>query len=577
MMFRMESEPQAHGMAPAYRNHATLTKLATCDRFDSARVGVVACTRMSLDALAFDDSFVRRLPADPEPRNYRRKVLGAAYSRVSPTPVAAPRMLAWTPEVARLVGLPEQGDDALAEVFAGNRVLPGMQPYAACYGGHQFGNWAEQLGDGRAITLGERVHAGQRFELQLKGAGPTPYSRMGDGRAVLRSSIREYLCSEAMHHLGVPTTRALCLVGTGETVVRDMFYDGHPRPEPGAIVCRVAPTFLRFGNFELPSARGDRALLGQLLDYAITHHFSELGPPSPESYAAFFRTVCERTATMIAHWMRVGFVHGVMNTDNMSILGLTIDYGPYGWIDDFDPDWTPNTTDGDRRRYRFGAQPEVAAWNLVRFATALRPMFADLAPLEAGLAAYHEVLERESLRSFAGKLGLDEFADEDPESPDSGVALVNAMLRILTATPTDMTIFFRRLADVPLDEHASDDALLEPLRDAYYEPGAHAHADLRTRTLAWLRTLGGRVRAQGHEAATRRARMHGQNPKFVLRNYMAQEAIELAEQGDLSRVHALLELVRRPYDEQPGCEGFAAKRPAWARERAGCSMLSCSS
>lgn len=532
---------------------------------------------MDLDALAFDDSFVRRLPGDPEPRNYRRKVQGAAYSRVSPTLVAAPRMLAWTPEVARLVGLPERADDRFAAVFAGNSVLPTMQPYAACYGGHQFGNWAEQLGDGRAITLGERVHEGRRFELQLKGAGPTPYSRMGDGRAVLRSSIREYLCSEAMHHLGVPTTRALCLVESGEQVVRDMFYDGHPKPEPGAIVCRVAPSFLRFGNFELPAARGDRALLGQLLDYAIEHHFAEIGAPGPDAYAAFFRTVCERTAIMIAHWMRVGFVHGVMNTDNMSILGLTIDYGPYGWIDDFDPDWTPNTTDGDRRRYRFGAQPEVAAWNLVRFATALRPIVADLAPLEAGLAAYHEVLERESLRSFAGKLGIDEFGHEDPDSPDSGVALVNAMLRILTATPTDMTIFFRRLADVPLDEHAGDDALLEPLRDAYYEPTALANADLRTRTLAWLRRLGARVRAQGHDAAARRARMHRFNPKFVLRNYMAQEAIELAEQGDVSRMHELLELVRRPYDEQPGRERFAGKRPAWARERAGCSMLSCSS
>lgn len=531
---------------------------------------------LGLDA-TFDDSFVRLLPGDPEPRNYRRKVLGAAYSRVSPTAVAAPRMLAWTPEVAQLVGLPEQGIDALAEVFAGNRMLPGMQPYAACYGGHQFGNWAEQLGDGRAITLGERVHAGRRFELQLKGAGPTPYSRMGDGRAVLRSSIREYLCSEAMHHLGVPTTRALCLVATGEAVVRDMFYDGNPKPEPGAIVCRVAPSFLRFGNFELPAARGDRALLGQLLDYAISHHFAELGPPGPDAYAAFFRTVCERTAIMIAHWMRVGFVHGVMNTDNMSILGLTIDYGPYGWIDDFDPDWTPNTTDGDRRRYRFGAQGEVAAWNLVRFATALRPIFADLAPLEAGLAAYHEVLERESLRSFAGKLGLDDFGHEDPESPEGGVALVNALLRILSATPTDMTIFFRRLADVPLDEHAGDEALLEPLRDAYYEPAALANADLRARTLAWLRKLVARVRAQGHEPEPRRARMHRFNPKFVLRNYMAQEAIELAEQGDLSRVHALLDLLRRPYDEQSERERFAAKRPAWARERAGCSMLSCSS
>jgi uncharacterized protein YdiU (UPF0061 family) len=538
-------------------------------------------SELNFDALEFDDSFVRGLPADPEPNNFRRKVLGACFSRVRPTPVAKPELLAWTPEVARLLGLPEhpspQDRSALAEVFAGNRLLPGMDPYAACYGGHQFGNWADQLGDGRAISLGERLHAGLRWELQLKGAGPTPYSRMGDGRAVLRSSVREYLCSEAMHHLGVPTTRALSLVTTGEDVIRDMFYDGHPRPEPGAIVCRVAPSFLRFGNFELFAARDDRATLQRLADYAITTHFPELGPPSIAVYAEWFAEVCRRTAFMIAQWMRVGFVHGVMNTDNMSILGLTIDYGPYGWIDDFDSNWTPNTTDAGSRRYRFGNQPKIAAWNLAKFATALHSLIGDVAPLEAGMQAYHDALEHHSLACYAGKLGIAEFhAEADPDQPGSGVALINDLLRLLSRTPTDMTLFFRALADVPIDEAATDTALLEPLQAVYYAPES-VSAEVREHTLAWLRALATRVRVEGHDPAQRRVRMHAHNPQYVLRNYLAQLAIDAAEQGDPSVLHELLDTLRRPYEAQPGREHFAEKRPEWARERAGCSMLSCSS
>ncbi|MEO8008483.1 MAG: protein adenylyltransferase SelO family protein, partial [Betaproteobacteria bacterium] len=282
-----------------------------------------------MQTLSFDNTFVRELPADPGTGTQRRQVHGALYSRVVPTPVAAPRLIAYSREVAEMLGI-DQADiesPAFAQVLAGNRLLDGMQPYAANYGGHQFGNWAGQLGDGRAITLGETVNAkGERWELQLKGAGPTPYSRTADGRAVLRSSIREFLCSEAMHHLGVPTTRALSLVATGEPVVRDMFYDGHPRSEPGAIVCRVAPSFVRFGNFELPTSRDDLVLLRRLIDFTIRRDFPELISEYDEDdeqlRCAWFTQVCERTARMVAHWMRVGFVHGVMNTDNMSILGL---------------------------------------------------------------------------------------------------------------------------------------------------------------------------------------------------------------------------------------------------------------
>ena len=284
-----------------------------------------------LESLAFTNRFTRGLPADTEERNTRRQVRGACFSRVKPTPVARPELVAHAREVAELLDLevtPENEND-FAEVFGGNRLLPNMDPFAMCYGGHQFGNWAGQLGDGRAINLGEVVNSrGQHLTLQLKGAGPTPYSRTADGMAVLRSSIREFICSEAMHHLGVPTTRALSLVVTGERVMRDMFYDGNPAYEPGAVVCRVAPSFTRFGNFQIFAARQEMDQLRQLTDFTLRNDFPHLGEPSRETYAAMFDEVCRTTAAMVAHWMRVGFVHGVMNTDNMSILGLTIDYGP---------------------------------------------------------------------------------------------------------------------------------------------------------------------------------------------------------------------------------------------------------
>ncbi|MCK5355929.1 MAG: YdiU family protein, partial [Methyloprofundus sp.] len=329
-----------------------------------------------LNHLNFDNHFINQLPADKETANHRRQVENACYSHVVPTAVANPQLVAYAKEVAALFDLSEEDcqSDRFTQVFAGNQLANGMQPYAMCYGGHQFGNWAGQLGDGRAINLGEVVNQkGERWAMQLKGAGATPYSRTADGLAVLRSSLREFLCSEAMYHLGVPTTRALSLVTTGEQVVRDMFYDGHPKAELGAVVCRVAPSFIRFGSFEIHTSRGDNELLRKLVDYTILTDFPHLGAPSPEVYLAWFNEVCAKTAQMIVHWQRVGFVHGVMNTDNMSILGLTIDYGPYGWLDNFDPDWTPNTTDSGQRRYRFGNQPQIAGWNLNQLANAIYP------------------------------------------------------------------------------------------------------------------------------------------------------------------------------------------------------------
>ncbi|HEU4321819.1 MAG TPA: YdiU family protein [Roseiflexaceae bacterium] len=515
-----------------------------------------------MNQLLFDNRFVAELPGDPEEGPRRRQVERACWSRVLPTPVAEPRLLAHSREVAELLGLSEADVAApeFASVFGGNALLPGMQPYAACYGGHQFGHWAGQLGDGRAITLGEVVNAqGQRWELQLKGAGPTPYARRADGRAVLRSSVREFLCSEAMHHLGVPTTRALSLVATGDQVVRDMFYDGRPRLEPGAVVCRVAPSFIRFGNFEIFAARRDQATLEQLVDFTIARDFPELAGDR----ARWFEEVCMRTARMAVHWMRVGFVHGVMNTDNMSILGLTIDYGPYGWIDNFDLDWTPNTTDADERRYRFGHQPAIAQWNLGCLATALRGLFPTTAPLEAGLARFAEVYTTESRAMTAAKLGLGAFRDAD-------AGLVAELYGLMQRSEVDMTIFFRRLALLDAETPS-----LDPLVEAFYRE------ELRERYAGewerWLRRYAERLRDDGAPPEQRRSQMDAANPQIVLRNYLAQEAIDRAEQGDPGGIHTLLEALRRPYDDQPQYAEFARRRPDWARQRAGCSMLSCSS
>jgi uncharacterized protein YdiU (UPF0061 family) len=536
----------------------------------------VASHAGSLRELEFDATFVRELPGDPVLTNVPRQVQDAAYTRVDPTPVRAPRLIGWAGAVAELVGLDARARDCdeTAQVLGGNLVLPGMQPYAARYGGHQFGNWAGQLGDGRAITLGEVLSArGERYDVQLKGAGRTPYSRTADGRAVLRSSVREFMCSEAMHYLGVPTTRALGLVATGETVIRDMFYDGNPEPEPGAIVCRVAPTFIRFGNFEIFAANEETASLKRLADYVIRYHYPELGEPSQATYARWFEEICRRTAVLVAQWMRVGFVHGVMNTDNMSILGLTIDYGPYGWLEGYDPQWTPNTTDAAGRRYCYGNQPHIALWNLVRLANALLPLVEDKTPLEQALGTYGEMYVSTWRSMLAQKIGV---AALEGEADDK---LLNDLFEILQAEETDMTLFFRLLANVPVDARAGrmdDAALLEPLRRAYYttQAGEPAHVE---RTASWLRRYVERVRRDGASDAERKARMNRTNPKYVLRNYLAQVAIDGLMQDDTSTMERLMRVLERPYDEQPEHDDLADRRPEWARNRPGCSALSCSS
>lgn len=516
-----------------------------------------------VESVAVRNRFVESLPGDAGGDNRPRQVFEACYSTVVPTPVSDPSLVALWPEVADVLGLDREltGSDFFVDWMAGNATAQSAVPYAMCYGGHQFGHWAGQLGDGRAINIGEIEGTdGDLWTLQLKGAGPTPYSRTADGRAVLRSSVREFLCSEAMHHLGVPTTRALSLVVTGDDVVRDMFYDGRPEAEPGAVVCRVAKSFLRLGNYEIFASRQDSETLKKLLDYTLTTHFPHLGKAGPDAYVAWFEEVGKSTVDLIIHWMRVGFVHGVMNTDNLSILGLTIDYGPYGWLDDYDPNWTPNTTDAETRRYRYAAQPQVALWNLGKLGSAIATL-CDVEPLQKVMDAMSERMERGWFAMMASKIGIDEINRPDDD------ALINDLQKLLTLRETDMTLFFRALARLNDVADARD-----VLANAFYDDDDEDYWRFAT---GWLQRWLQRVSDQVPEE--RLSAMNRVNPKYVLRNYLAQLAIDDAHKGDYDLLHRLMEVLRHPYDEQPDNEEFAAKRPDWARSKPGCSMLSCSS
>lgn len=532
--------------------------------------------KKALADLSWQARWVSLFPGDPESRNFTRPVRNALYSFVNPTAVVQPTLLGWSEDLAECLALhkPEPESVSLG-VLAGNSVLTGMKPYASRYGGHQFGNWAGQLGDGRAISLGEIVIAsGKRFEFQLKGAGPTPYSRRADGRAVLRSSIREFLCSEAMHHLGVPTTRALSVVTTGEVVVRDLFYDGNPAPEPGAVVCRVSPSFVRFGNFEILAAQDEIPLLELLLKTVVQDHYPKIPLDAPDLAARFLDEVSRRTAVMITHWMRVGFVHGVMNTDNLSVLGLTIDYGPYGWLDTYDPGWTPNTTDAENRRYCYANQPSIALWNLARLGEALAPLISEESRIQQSLDLYRTTFESTYGAMLSEKLGLKSL--ESAENQD----IVQNLFRLLQLHETDFTLFFRKLAEwkseVELSTRESATQFLKLISPAFYFEES-VPPSLLAEWVSWSLRYTQKLREENSKDTERLARMHAVNPKYILRNYIAQNAITAAEKGDTSLLHRLLRVLEQPYADQPNEEDLAQKRPEWARNAPGCSALSCSS
>ena len=508
--------------------------------------------------------FTDQLPADPNLENTRREVLEAVYSFVRPIKTSNPTLLHVSDEMQHTLDFSNEDIQSreFLEFVTGNSVLKNSKPFAMCYAGHQFGNWAGQLGDGRAINLGEI----KDWAVQLKGSGPTPYSRTADGLAVLRSSVREYLCSEAMHHLGVPSTRALSLSLTGDKVLRDVMYNGNPAHERGAIVSRVAKSFLRFGNFEIFSSRNDIKNLKILTDYTIKSHFSHLGKPSKEVYLQFFQEVTSKTLEMIIHWQRVGFVHGVMNTDNMSILGLTIDYGPYGWLEGFDFGWTPNTTDKQHKRYRYGNQPTIGLWNLYQLANALYPLIEEAAPLEKILEGYKSTFEKKSQDMMRAKLGLTSDKETD-------INIIQSLENNLQATETDMTIFFRTLSSFKKEQPEKG---VELIQDAFYTPDT-IKGNVLNNWKQWFADYAKRLEDETTSADERQQQMNKINPKYVLRNYMAQLAIDKADKGDTSLLEEMYLLLKEPYSEQPKFERWFAKRPEWARHKVGCSMLSCSS
>ncbi|WP_339921918.1 YdiU family protein [uncultured Cyclobacterium sp.] len=518
--------------------------------------------------LNIKNSFIEKLPADPVLDNNRRQVKEACFSYVTPKKTSKPTLLHVSDDMLENLGL-SKADSASIDflnVLTGNRVMENTKPYAMCYGGHQFGNWAGQLGDGRAINLFEVAHNHKQWVVQLKGAGATPYSRTADGLAVLRSSIREYLCSEAMHHLGIPTTRALSLALTGDEVMRDVLYNGNAEYEKGAVVSRISPSFIRFGSFEIFASRQDTKTLKSLVDYTINQHFSHLGTPSKAVYITFFNEVVQRTLSMIIDWQRVGFVHGVMNTDNMSILGLTIDYGPYGWLEGFEEGWTPNTTDIQHKRYRYGNQPNIGLWNLYQLANALYPLVEEVEPLEAALYTYRTDFELGSIQMMRNKIGLKTEKQQDK-------SLIKNLESLLQLTETDMTIFFRNLGSLQKDKPNEG---LELINDAFYTP-TEVTETIKQQWQDWFQHYAIRLQMETVPDSERKKAMNAVNPKYVLRNYMAQLAIDDANNGDYALIDELYQLLKHPYSEQPEKEKWFAKRPEWARHKVGCSMLSCSS
>ena len=468
------------------------------------------------------------------------------YSRVRPDPLPDPYLLSVSDSAAALLDLDPAslGQPEGLAVLAGARLPIGADPIATLYSGHQFGHYVPQLGDGRAILLGEiRNQRGEHWEIQLKGAGPTPYSRRGDGRAVLRSTIREYLCSEAMHGLGIPTTRALAIVGSDISIYREDV-------ETGAVLARLAPSHVRFGHFEVLFYRDCHADLKTLADYVIDHDYPELSDKA-DKYTAFFQEVLERTARLVARWQTVGFAHGVMNTDNMSILGLTIDYGPYGFLDAYDPGFICNHSD-NTGRYAFDSQPRIAMWNLSALAQALSP----LVPVEEGRAVlerFGPVYATEYVHGMCAKLGL-----LDPDKSD--IALFQNLLKLMAQSSVDYTNFFRALSRFSTTEGDSNAHLRDQILN-------------REGFDAWASSYRERLLKQGEADSTRAARMNAVNPKYILRNHLAQNAIARAQEKDFSELNQLLVLLRRPFDEQPEMEVYAAPPPDWARH----ISVSCSS
>lgn len=501
--------------------------------------------------------FIQKFPGDFSNNPMQRQTPKMLFATTIPVEFEGYKVIAFNEHLSQEIGLGKL-ETAQDKAFLAAQNLPqNIKPYATAYAGHQFGNWAGQLGDGRAIFAGTIINdKGQPTELQWKGAGATPYSRFADGRAVLRSSVREYLMSEAMHHLGIPTTRALSLCETGESVVRDILYNGNAKPEKGAVVMRTAPTFLRFGHFQLLTAQEEIDTLKQLADDTITHYFPEIAVDEPQSYHQLFKQITQKTIEMIVGWYRVGFTHGVMNTDNMSILGLTIDYGPFSMLDAYDLTFTPNTTDLPGRRYAFGKQAEIAQWNLWQLGNALFPLIKESQFIEDTLEDFAQEFWNAFDAMLCQKFGLDRFIEDDVE-------FFTQWQQLMMVYELDYTLFFNALEHLHQPMEWSD--------ISYKSLTAEDHEALNQ----WLSTYRKRLEKNTFSDDERLALMQKNNPKFILRNYLLYECIEALNEGDNQMFNQLLDAIKEPYTNK--YPQWATKRPSKYDGVAGCSMLSCSS
>ena len=485
----------------------------------------------ALDELTFDNRFAR---------------LGDAFStHVLPEPLDEPRLVVASPAAMALLDLdPAVAETPVfAELFGGHKLWAEAEPRAMVYSGHQFGSYNPQLGDGRGLLLGEVYNrAGEHWDLHLKGAGQTPYSRMGDGRAVLRSSIREFLASEALHALNIPSSRALCVIGSSTPVWRE-------KQERGAMVLRLARSHVRFGHFEYFYYTQKPEQQAALAEHVLKLHFPEC-QEQPEPYLAMFREVVERNAALIAKWQAYGFCHGVMNTDNMSILGITFDFGPFAFLDDFDANFICNHSD-DQGRYSFSNQVPIGQWNLSALAQALTPLI-EVEALRETLGLFLPLYQAHYLDLMRRRLGLTRAEDSDAK-------LIEHLLQLMQSGGIDYSLFFRRLGDEPAEQAVAR------LRDDFIDrPGFDA----------WAAHYTARVARDGEPRQDlRRNRMHAVNPLYILRNYLAQHAIDAAENGDYSVVRQLHQVLSQPFDEQPGMAAYAQRPPEWGKHL----EISCSS
>ncbi|WP_223598333.1 YdiU family protein [Chryseobacterium sp. GVT01B] len=504
--------------------------------------------------------FIENFPGDFSNNPMQRNTPKVLFATIKPAGFGQPELIAFNKVLSEEIGLGKFEDKDL-DFLVGNNLPENVQTYATAYAGHQFGNWAGQLGDGRAILAGEITNdTGKKTEIQWKGAGATPYSRHADGRAVLRSSVREYLMSEAMYHLGVPTTRALSLAFTGEDVMRDIMYSGNPQLEKGAVVIRTAESFLRFGHFELMSAQREYNSLQELADFTIEYYFPEIISSDTQKYKDFFQNICIRTADLMVEWFRVGFVHGVMNTDNMSVLGLTIDYGPYSMMDEYDLNFTPNTTDLPGRRYAFGKQGQIAQWNLWQLANALHPLIKDEKLLEDTLNNFGTYFWKAHDQMLCKKFGFDQLQKEDEDFFTNWQGLMQEL-------QLDYTLFF-----IQLEKINPGTDIKEHFKEVSY---IALNEQMLAKLSNFIKSYNARLDLNSISKEASLAMMKKTNPKFILRNYLLYECIEEINNGKKEMLEKLTKALEFPYQEL--YPEFSVKRPSGYDDTAGCSTLSCSS